>query len=361
MKKTPGQHIVLITGSSGYIGAMLVEQFVQRPDVAQVIGLDKDPVPAFIEKTPKFVFIQANTVDGDWRSRVERLNPDVVVHAAWQIREMYGKRAVQRQWNIDGTDAVFDFAFSTPSVKRLVHFSTVASYGAYASNTIGHRFVENESLRQTDYSYAEEKREAEIHLKQRFDAAVAKGPTGVAAPHVQVAVIRPASITGPRGRYMQVKFGLQAALSGQLKKSLLHRAVSLMVAFMPVTPLWCRQFIHEDDIADIVALLAFTPLSSDYEVFNACPPGDIVRGADMASSVGKRVLPVRPWMVRVAFFWARHLTFGRIPTSRGGWRTYSYPIVVDGSKLSRTYSYTYAFGPKDAFLKKEGRYMKYIA
>lgn len=355
MKKTADQHVVLVTGASGYIGAMLVDLFAGREDVARIVGIDKDPAPALIAASPKLSFIQANTADFSWQKKAASFEPDIVIHAAWQIREMYGKRELQRRWNIAGSDNVFDFAFSTPTVRRLIHFSTVASYGAYGSNTIEHRFTESEALRETDYSYAEEKRETEEHLKSRFEAMRAAGST------LQVSVIRPASITGPRGRYMQIKFGLQSALSGQLKKSLLHRAVSLMVAYMPVTPLWCRQFVHEDDIADIVAALAFDPARPGYEVYNACPPGDVVRGADMAGAVGKRTLPVKPWMVRLAFFWARHLTLGRIPTSRGGWRTYSYPIVVDGSKLTRERGYRYAYGPKDAFLKKEGRYAKYIA
>lgn len=362
MKRTPDQHVVLITGAAGYIGAMLVDIFSSRSDVVQIIGLDKEAAPALIASSPKLVYIQANTADFSWQKQAAELQPDVVIHTAWQIREMYGKRDLQYKWNISGSDNVFDFACATPSVQRLVHFSTVASYGAYSDNTIEHRFVESEPLRPTDYSYAEEKREVEEHLKRRFDAAAKAGSM------IRVSVIRPASITGPRGRYMMVKFGLQAALSGQLKKSLLHRAVSLMVAFMPVTPLWCRQFIHEDDIADIVASLAFDQDGSgkaghkaSYEIYNACPQGDVVRGKDMADAVGKRTVPVSPWMVRLAFFCVRHVTFGKIPTSRGGWRAYSFPIVVDGSKLTRVRGYRYQYGPKDAFLKKEGRYRKYIA
>jgi nucleoside-diphosphate-sugar epimerase len=50
-------------------------------------------------------------------------------------------------------------------VKRLVHFSTVASYGSFPDNSVDHRYTEDEPFRQTDYLYAEEKRIAEAHLK----------------------------------------------------------------------------------------------------------------------------------------------------------------------------------------------------
>ena len=354
MNASSSKHTIFITGGAGYVGAMLIDLLSHRDDVARIIAVDKEPLPDLIKDAPNLTYIVANTSDDSWQRQVADAKPDIVIHTAWQIREMYGKKPLQWKWNVDGSDKVFDFSFSTPSVKKLIHFSTVASYGAYPSNTIEHRFTEAEGFRKTDYLYAEEKRIAEEHLEKRYAAARSKGSK------VQVAIIRPAAITGPRGRYMRIRFGLQAALSGQLKESFIHRVISAMVSFVPVTPKWCRQFIHEDDIADIATLLAFNPLKSDYEAFNACPPGPVVLGRDMAAAVGKRMFVVLPWMVRIVFFFAWNLTHGKVPTSKGGWKSYSYPIAVDGSKLTRTYGYEYKWQPKDAFVKKEGRYAKYI-
>jgi nucleoside-diphosphate-sugar epimerase len=356
------KHIIFITGGAGYIGAMLIDIFSRREDVERIIAIDKEPLPEWIKDAPKLTYIVANTADDSWQAEVAEFKPDIVIHTAWQIREMYGKKPLQWKWNVEGSDKVFDFSFSNASVKKLIDFSTVASYGAYPSNTIEHRFTEAEGFRKTDYLYAEEKRICEEHLKEKYEAA--KKAAQSDSKHVQqvpqVAIIRPAAITGPRGRYMRIRFGLQAALSGQLKESFIHRIISAMVSFVPVTPKWCRQFIHEDDIADIVAGLAFSPLKSDYEAFNACPPGPVVLGRDMSAAVGKCMFTVLPWMVRIVFFFAWNLTRGRVPTSKGGWKSYSYPIVVDGSKLTRMYGYQYKWQPKEAFVKKEGRYAKYI-
>lgn len=347
------KHTLFITGGAGYVGAMLCDQFAKRDDVEKIITLDKEDETELTSKNPnkhKIVYIQSNTSDANWEEKVKEHNPDVVIHTAWQIRHMYGDEKTEWKWNIDGSDAIFNFAFTTPSVKKLVHFSTVASYGAFPENTIDHFFKEEEGFKKSGYLYAEEKRICEEHLEERYKKAKESGWNG------QVFIVRPAAITGPRGRYDRIRFGLQSALSGNLKRGFVNNIVMLLTSYVPVTPKWLRQYIHEDDVTDLVALFSFTDLVGTYEVFNISPPGDAVLGHDMAEAVGKKTLPIYPWMARLAFFFFWHGTRGKIPTSPGSWRGYSYPIAVDGSKLTKQYGYQYKFPSKEAFSKNEGRY-----
>lgn len=344
---------IFITGGAGYIGAMLCDQFAKRDDVEKIITLDKEPETELTKSNPnkhKIEFIQTNTSEDSWLETLKVFAPDVVIHTAWQIRHMYGDEKTEWRWNIDGSDKVFDFAFSTSSVKKLIHFSTVASYGAFADNEMTHFYKEDEGFRKSGYLYAEEKRITEEHLEERYKKAKENGWSG------QVFIVRPAAITGPRGRYDRIRFGLQSALSGNLKRGFVNNIVMLLTSFVPVTKGWLRQYIHEDDVTDIIALLAFNDLHGDYEVFNISPPGDVVLGKDMAEAVGKKTIPIYPWMARTAFFFFWHLTRGKIPTSPGSWRGYSYPIAVDGSKLTKQYGYEYKYPSKEAFVKNEGRY-----
>ena len=344
---------IFITGGAGYIGAMLCDQFAKREDVEKIVTLDKEPETDLTRHNPnknKIEFIHANTSDDSWIETLKTFAPDVVIHTAWQIRHMYGDEKTEWKWNIDGSDKIFDFVFSTPSVKKLIHFSTVASYGAFPDNRIDHFYKENEGFRKSGYLYAEEKRITEEHLEGRYKKAKENGWSG------QVFIVRPAAITGPRGRYDRIRFGLQSALSGNLKRGFVNNIVMLLTSFVPVTAGWLRQYIHEDDVTDIVALFTFNDLHGEYEVFNISPPGDVVFGKDMAEAVGKKTIPIYPWMARIAFFFFWHATRGKIPTSPGSWRGYSYPIAVDGSKLTKQYGYQYKYPSKEAFVKNEGRY-----
>ncbi len=343
---------ICITGAAGYVGAMLVERFSLRDDVEKIVGIDKEPLPELLKGNTKLVWIQVNLAEGTWQEKLKAYAPHIIVHTAWQIREMYGKKSLQWKWNVEGSEAVFRFAFETPGVERLIHFSTASSYGAYTTNTLEHRFTEEEGFRDEEYLYAVEKKAVEEKLQALYNDKKDGAP--------KVFVVRPAAITGPRGRFMRVRFGLQSALSGQLRESFLHRVVSLLVSWVPATPLWCRQFIHEDDVVDIVEMLSFAQQAGRYEVFNITPPGAPVLAHEMADAVEKKVLPIRPWMARIAFFFFWHVTCGKIPTSRGGWRFYSYPIVMDGTKISKLCGYTYQYLSGDAFRYTDGHYESYV-
>lgn len=347
------KHRIFITGGSGYVGAMLVDQFASRDDVEAIFTIDKEDETTLTSQHAhknKVTFVKTNTSDNTWIESAKTFSPTIVIHTAWQIRHMYRDEETEWKWNIDGSDNIFDLAFTTPSVKKLIHFSTVASYGAFPDNSLTHLYTEDEPFRKSGYLYAEEKRIAEEHLLSKYNDAKEKGWSG------QVFIVRPAAITGPRGRYDRIRFGLQAALSGHLNRGFVNNLVMILTSVVPVTPKWLRQYIHEDDVCDIITMLSFKDLVASYEIFNISPPGDVVLGKDMAQAVNKRMIPIYPWMARMVFFMFWHGTRGKIPTSPGSWRGYSYPIAVDGSKITKQYGYVYKVPSKEAFVKNEGRY-----
>ncbi len=312
---------LFITGTSGYIGGMLVDRFVQRDDVDEIICLDKSPMPARYKGNPKVLWIRANTSDESWQELIASRKPDVVIHCAWQIREFYFRKKLHDTWNMGGTKNVFRFMFDTRSVKKCIYPSSVAAYGAYPDNLVEKPFVESDPLREDEYLYGVQKKVSERDLEVQYAASCT---IHGADRTPDVTVFRIASVTG--SRYAQAKRGMTL-------QNILAR-----IPYIPIAnPDWGRQFVQEDDLMTIFDAMIDEPPTGAYRTFNIAPP-TFMKAADIVKAYGKRALYVPKELMRVSFFILRHLSLGRLPTSRGGWRSYVYPLAVDGGAVIRAYN-----------------------
>ena len=151
---------------------------------------------------------------------------------------------IQRRWNVEGACKVIAFALGEPSVRRLIHFSTVTAYGAHKNNSVAERLSEKAPLTERDYLYGSHKREIEQLLEDAYAASDQR---------THVVVLRCASISGPYGRFALGRFGI----------------VSTLTRVLPFLPCgradFGRQYLHEDDIAEIVALLLTAPSKDTYK------------------------------------------------------------------------------------------------
>ena len=337
MKNNSSPKVIMITGAAGYVGAMLCHQFSKSPDLQKIIAVDMLPMPELLRDNKKIIWITVNLSENIWKIPAMINKPEVVIHCAWQIKELYGKGDLQRKLNVDSSRAVFEFCFKNAFVKKLIYFSTISAYGAYSENELDKPFTENDELREAESRYGTEKREVEMELRDMYETS---------NKTKQVFVIRPSSITGPRGRSMDSK---KVGLLNILKN---------VLPFIPAGPSkWCRQYVHEDDITDAIAMFTFADVKKcpTYDTY-ILSPNDLVLAEDMAKLFGKSVVKIPPIFIRLAFFLAWHLSQGKIPTSKGGWRFFCYPIAVDGSKISKEFGFEYSYSSHDALEKEEGRY-----
>jgi nucleoside-diphosphate-sugar epimerase len=325
---------ILITGAAGYVGSVLVERLQAVPTIAEIVCVDLKPRPDRLANASNVAWIQADVSGNDWQETAREHGVDALVHLAFQIRQLHGRReAIQRRWNIEGARKVFAFGLTEPSVRRMIHFSTITAYGADERNTLATRFCEEDPLRERDYLYGSHKREIEGLLERGYAAS---------DQHTHVVVLRCASISGPHGRFGLGRFGIVSTLTGPFP-------------FLPCGRAdFGRQYLHEDDIGDIVAKLLTAPPRSGYEVYNASPDEYLASG-DLATLLGKRTLVVPPVLLRALFALCWRLSRGRVPTPKGVWKFLTYPIAVDGSSLSRAYGHHYRFTSADALLGRAGR------
>jgi UDP-glucose 4-epimerase len=327
---------VVVTGAAGYVGSILVEALQAMGGVDKIVGVDLKPRPDRLAGNTKLTWIQADVSTDDWEAVAREQGADAVVHLAFQIRQLYGREEkTQRRWNIEGARKVFAFALGEPSVRRLIHFSTVTAYGAQPSNSLAKRMRESELLNEHDYLYGSHKREIEGLLEKAY-AASDQG--------TRVVVLRCASISGPYGRFALGRFGIVSTLTG-------------LLPFLPCGRSdFGRQYLHEDDVEAIVAMLLTAPAKAGYEVFNASPE-DYLTAGDLASLLRKHTIFVPPILLRGLFALCWHASRGRIPTPRGAWKFVTFPIAVDGSLLTRTYGYRYRFTSAEALMARSGRHL----
>ena len=327
---------IFITGSSGYIGGMLVDRFSENPAVTSIVALDMAVPPS--SKSGKVSYITCNLAGPGWEEKVLTGGaPDVVIHCAYVIREGYGKK---RDWqikcNITAAEKVFDFVFKN-KIPRLVHFSTVASYGALSGNSTSYKFKEEDPLRESRYLYGVDKKVIEEKLKNFYE----KSGGGT-----QIAIIRPCAITGPRGQFIFKRFGLL-------------QMVKYGLPIVPITgPDSARQYVHEDDLWEAVKLIARGGISGGYEIFNIAP-NDFLLLKDIAKNIGKISVRVPMWLGKLAFGALWHISRGRIPTVPASINSYTYPIIVDGSKIA-SFGFKYQYSAKEALKADRGHYSPVI-
>lgn len=326
---------VLITGAAGYIGTMLIERFARSDSIERIHGVDLRAPPARCVHLDKVRWIQADVADGTWMSQVDGEAIHAVIHCAYQIRELYGgKKKQQEQWNIEGARKVFEFALGCPSLRRLVQLSTISAYGAQPENSVDRPFTEESPLCEEIYLYGVQKRRVEELLRQLVRRA---------RPSAHVVVLRLASVSGPRGRFGLNRYGLLSTIAGGFPFLICGR------------PDWGRQYLHEDDLIDVISFLVHLPPTAGYQVFNVSPP-DFLDVTTIGRLFDKRVVAVPPLALRALFALLWHGTRGAITTPAGAWKFLSYPIRVDGSLLQRTHGYAYRYSSLEALHAREGRH-----
>ena len=326
---------ILITGAAGYIGTMLIERLANSDSTDAIYGIDIRAQPARYGYYDKLSWICADIAEDEWVSRIDGKAIDVVVHCAYQIRELYGgKKKQQELWNVNGARKVFEFALTSPSVRRVVHLSTISAYGALPTNATDRLFTEDSPLCEDAYLYGVHKKRVENLLWHLFRRL---------RPSAHVVVLRLASVSGPRGRFGLNRYGLLSTIAGRFPFLVCGR------------PDWGRQYLHEDDLIDVLCTCVHLPPATGYQVFNVSPP-DFLDAACIGRLFNKRVVLLPPLLLRALFALLWHGTRGAVTTPAGAWKFLSYPIRVDGSRLQRAYGYEYRYSSLQALMAREGRY-----
>jgi nucleoside-diphosphate-sugar epimerase len=282
---------VAVVGAANFVGAAVLERLDADRRVQRLLGLDCDE--------PKMPVAKLDFRPADIRDpllSVALEGADVVVHVGLTPDPMAAEDTMFAI-NVNGTRNLLEAA-AQARVRRFVHVSSAAVYGAHAANAIP--LDESAPLRANpDFSWA-------YHhlLAEELVTAWAQEH-----PDVTVTVLRPVTTLGP---------GANTFVARHLEQPLLP------IVRENEPPV---QLLHVDDLATAVQLAATTDLPG---AFNVAPDGWL-SARELAHLLGKRAVTIPE---AVAFSAARSLwSHGVLGAPAGALHYLMYPWVLTSERL----------------------------
>lgn len=305
---------VAITGISGYIGNALVQRLEQHEDVNGIVGIDlKEPRSACTKL--KFHCRDICEPFGDILVENKVVS---AIHLAFAVKPTHDY-VNARRINIDGSRNFLE-ACQQASVKHVVYLSSHTVYGAHPDNPIP--LTEDSPLRPIrGFQYSWDKAEAD-RMFQDFMKSHAD---------VSVTIVRPCFVLGPKGH-------------GSVSTGMFKPVMMRLIGYDPQL-----QFIHEDDLADLLSTLIS---QREPGVFNVAGEGSLSYRQVIAATRKPCVaLPASLMAPLMAISWRLHLQSESPPA---GTEFIKYPIVISTAKVKKATGFQIRYSSYEALLSYIG-------
>jgi UDP-glucose 4-epimerase len=297
---------VLITGISGGQGRLLTRRLKPRWDVC---GVDRSAWRG----APRGV--RVHKVDLRKRKfedvlRTER--PNAVVHMGF-IRHFREGQQARHDVNVRGTKALLDHCVKY-GVEQLVVMSSSYVYGASEENPY---FMDEDSPLSASRTYPE--------IRDLVEVDTLASTFLWKHPEIRTCVLRPVNVLGP-------------SVNSMVKSYLSQGNVPTLMGFNPM-----MQFIHEEDVADAIALAVECGLQG---VFNVVGPGEVPVITAIEETGGKPFSVPEP-LVRFGFDRLFRWGVGSYPA--GILDFLKYPVSLSGERFAEASKFQPQYGLSEIF------------
>ncbi len=312
---------VLVTGSSGYIGLLLIAELAERARAGKlgaVVAADIRPPDAL---PSGITFVRHDVRDSGLDAVLQQHGITVVVHLASIVTPPKGStRAFEYSVDVEGTRRVLE-ACVAAGVRRIVVTSSGAAYGYHADNPVGLR--ESDPIRGNErFAYSWHKRlveEALAHCAQ-------------AHPALEQVIFRVGTILG-------------ATVNNQI--TALFERKRLLAIRGSASPF---VFIHDRDVVGCLVRAVDAPVTG---IFNVAGDGALTID-DIATLLDKSVLRIPAWLLQGALALLKPLGLTRYGPEQVDFLRYR--PVLDNTRLNDVFGYRPAMTSREAFLAwRDGR------
>ena len=300
---------VFVTGAAGYIGGKLLSRLAERDDIKSIVGIDV----AIPRVSPEKLTFYRRDVREHFGQVMRDHRIDTVVHLAYVVAPIHNTSEME-DINIDGTKSILA-ACEKAGVKQVLYTSSATAYGFHPDNDVP--LTEKSPLRgNRDFTYSSTKR----HLEAVVSHIAAQNPKTAGT------LLLRAFVVGP-------------GFDDPLARDLRRRIVPLPWKTQPF------QFVHEDDLIDIICLLLDRRMPG---VFNVGADGT-VSADEMIRLLGNTKVPLPFWLMYALteLAWHARLRFlAEFPGPALDLARYSW--VVSSEKLKRELGFEYKYTTVEA-------------
>ncbi|MDQ2749935.1 MAG: NAD-dependent epimerase/dehydratase family protein [Actinomycetota bacterium] len=309
---------IVITGASGNIGTALLRRLGSENH--ELVGVSRRVPP----DTQPYHGVEWHRIDLGTDPAAAALHDvfsgaDAVVHLAWLIQPSHDRQALLRT-NQGGTRSVIDAA-RRADVAHLVHMSSVGTYAAAPGKWVDESWS-NAGVATSSYS---------------VDKAACEDMLDEAEGDLVVSRVRPA-------------FVLQPAAASEISRYFIGRLVPVpmlrpgLMRFAPLPRDLAVQFVHADDVADLVSRILVARAPGAFNVASE-PSVDRSTWRETFGGVGPS-LPMRAVRAAATLSWRAHLQ----PTD-GGWIDLAASVPLMRTDRARDLGWTPAH-PADQTLRE---------
>lgn len=308
-----------ITGSSGYIGQLLLKRLEHYDDCKKIVGID---IKDSNFKSTKFRFYNADIRDGKIGHIFEQERVDTLIHLAFVFQPTHNTKEMY-DINVNGAANVLKNA-KKYGIKRILIFSSTTAYGAYNDNP---EFLTEESpLRgNRDFYYTNDKAEVE-KVCANFQREVR---------NIIFINIRPCIIFGPN-------------INNHISRYIDRPIVPLISGYNPDF-----QLVHEEDLINACIISLEKNIGGSFNIVGK----DTVPIKEIPSIVRRKSLelPYPVFYFMYEFMWQLRIPIIETPASMSSLIRYRW--VASGEKAREVLGFSPRYSTKDAlldFCKKNG-------